>query len=178
MAIYIGHRQAGWQGLLVAGTSFIRPAVVIVTSFAWAYVRYGSIPEVRGVLDGVKPVIIAIVLQALWSLARAAIKTKFLAVVGITAVVVSFLGAHELLVLFGTGVVVGIARITWHQIESGRRFRSLISTVPRKITATLQELRVARLLEEHSGAPHSDYHVESYRNLSRGGTVDQLSCWL
>ena len=130
MAIHIGHRQAGWQGLLVAGASFILPAVVIVTGFAWAYVRYGSIPEVRGVLYGVKPVIIAIVLQALWSLARAAIKTKFLAALGIAAVVVSFLGAHELLVLFGGGVLAGIGRITWQQIKRGRSFRSLISPVP------------------------------------------------
>jgi chromate transporter len=130
MAIHIGHRRAGWKGLLVAGTSFILPAALIVTGFAWAYVRYGSIPEVKGLLYGVKPVIIAIVLQALWSLARTAIKTKFLAVVGIAAVVVSFLGAHELLVLLGAGVLLGIARITWQQIERGRRLRSLISTVP------------------------------------------------
>src|SRR5688572_3709582 len=130
MAIHIGHRQAGWRGLLVAGTSFILPAALIVTGFAWAYLRYGSIAEVRGVLYGVKPVIIAIVLQALWSLTRTAIKTKFLAALGIAAVVVSFLGAHELLVLFGAGVLVGIARITWRQIESGRRLCSLLSPVP------------------------------------------------
>jgi len=130
LAIHIGHRQAGWRGLLVAGISFILPAALIVTGFAWAYVRYSSIPEVRGVLYGVKPVIIAIVLQALWSLTRTAIKTKFLAALGIAAVVVSFLGAHELLVLFGAGVLVGIARITWRQIESGRRLCSLLSPVP------------------------------------------------
>ncbi|HEV8366870.1 MAG TPA: chromate transporter [Pyrinomonadaceae bacterium] len=83
MAIHIGHRRAGWQGLVVAGASFILPAVLIVTGFAWAYGRYGSIPQVKGVLYGVKPVIIAIVLQALWSLGRAAIKGKFLALIGI-----------------------------------------------------------------------------------------------
>ena len=46
LAIHIGHRQAGWPGLLVAGVSFIVPAVLIVGAFAWAYVRYGSLPEV------------------------------------------------------------------------------------------------------------------------------------
>jgi chromate transport protein ChrA len=64
LAIHIGHRQAGWPGLLVAGASFILPAVLIVLAFAWAYVRYGSLPQVAGVLYGVKPVIIVIVLQA------------------------------------------------------------------------------------------------------------------
>jgi len=89
LAIHIGHRQAGWPGLLVAGVSFILPAVLIVGAFAWAYVRYGSLPEVAGVLYGVKPVIIAIVLQALWSLGRTAIKTKFLAFVAAAAVVLT-----------------------------------------------------------------------------------------
>src|SRR5918993_5333575 len=83
MAIHIGYHRAGWAGLIIAGSCFILPAVLIVTVLAWAYVRYGSIPEVKGVLYGIKPVIIAIVLQALWLLGRAAIKTKFLAFVGI-----------------------------------------------------------------------------------------------
>jgi chromate transporter len=130
MAIHIGHRQAGWMGLLVAGTSFILPAVLIVTGFAWAYVRYGSIPEVKGVLYGVKPVIIAIVLQALWSLGRAAIKTKFLAVLVIIGVVFSFLGVHELLILFGGGLVVGLGRLIVRQIQGVHNLRSLISALP------------------------------------------------
>ena len=81
MAIHVGHRQAGWPGLLVAGISFILPAVLIVTGIAWAYVRYRSLPQVAGILYGVKPVIIAVVLQALWSLGGAAIKTRLLALV-------------------------------------------------------------------------------------------------
>jgi chromate transporter len=105
MAIHIGHRQAGWPGLLVAGTCFIVPAVLIVSGFAWAYVRFGSLPQVAGILYGVKPVIIAIVLQALWALGRTAIKTTFLALVGTAGVVLSFLGLHELLILFGGGVI-------------------------------------------------------------------------
>jgi chromate transporter len=111
MAIHIGHRQGGWAGLLVAGVSFILPAVLIVTAFAWAYVRYGSLPQVAGVLYGVKPVIIAIVLQALWSLGRAAVKSTFLALVAVAAVALTIVGVHELLVLFGAGVIVGSTRL-------------------------------------------------------------------
>ena len=122
LAIHIGHRQAGWPGLLVAGVSFIVPAVLIVAAFAWAYVRYGSLPQVAGVLYGVKPVIIAIVVQALWSLGRTAIRTRFLAVVALVAVVLSLLGIHELLVLFGAGVVVGLTRMIARQIRSGSSF--------------------------------------------------------
>jgi chromate transporter len=130
LAIHIGHRQRGWPGLLVAGSSFILPAVLIVTAFAWAYVRYGSLPQVAGVLYGVKPVIIAIVLQALWSLGRAAIKTKFLALVAVAAVALTFLRVHELVVLFGAGVIVGLTRVIARQIRSGRSLLLPISSSP------------------------------------------------
>src|SRR5688572_3095661 len=66
MAIHIGHRRAGWPGLLIAGSCFILPAFFIVLAIAWAYVAYGHLPTLAGVLYGVKPVVIAVVLQALW----------------------------------------------------------------------------------------------------------------
>lgn len=106
MAIHIGHRRAGWSGLFVAGASFILPAAVIVTVLAWAYAKYGHLPNADAVLYGVKPVIIAVVLQALWALGRSALKTKPLAALGLLAAVVNFLGVHELLVLFVSGVLV------------------------------------------------------------------------
>ena len=65
LAIHIGHRRAGWPGLVVAGTAFIVPAMAIVTGLAWAYVHYRALPEAEALLYGVKPVVIAIVLQAL-----------------------------------------------------------------------------------------------------------------
>jgi chromate transporter len=110
LAIHIGHRQAGRAGLVVAGTCFILPAMLIVTAFAWAYVRYGALPQTQWVLYGVKPVIIAVVLQALWGLGRSAAKTRFLAAVGLTAILLSFLRVNELLVLFGSGLVVALSR--------------------------------------------------------------------
>jgi len=130
MAIHIGHRRAGWKGLVVAGASFILPAMLIVTGFAWAYVRYGSIPEVKGVLYGVKPVIIAIVLQALWSLGRAAMKTKLLALIGIAGVLLTFLGLHELLVLLGGGLTVAAVRLVVRAVKGQQSFLSLISASP------------------------------------------------
>src|SRR6266446_1780841 len=70
MAIHIGHVRAGMPGLIVAGASFILPAVLIVTAIAWAYVRYRTLPVAGAILYGVQPVIIAVVLQALWGLGR------------------------------------------------------------------------------------------------------------
>ena len=117
LAIHIGHRQAGWRGLLVAGISFILPAMLIVMAFAWAYVRYGSLPQVAGVLYGVKPVIIMIVLQALWSLGRTAIKSTFLAFVAVASFALTLFRVHELLVLLTAGVVVALTRFTWRRLK-------------------------------------------------------------
>ena len=112
LAIHIGHARAGWPGLFVAGLAFIVPATLIVSAVAWAYVRYGALPQVAGILYGVKPVMIAVVAQALWSLGRAAIKTRALAVLGFVASMALAAGAHELLVLAGAGLVMAIATIT------------------------------------------------------------------
>lgn len=110
LAIHIGHARAGWPGLVVAGTAFILPAALIVGALAWAYVRYGALPETAGLLYGIKPVVIAVVLQALWSLGRSAVKSPSLALVGAVAAAAVTLGAHELLVLAGAAAAMTVGR--------------------------------------------------------------------
>lgn len=106
MAIHIGLLRAGWRGLIVAGTCFILPAMLIVLALAAAYVRYGALPEVVWLLYGVKPVIIAIVVQALWGLGTKAVKGPLTGGVGLAVAVLSLLGVNELLLLFGGGILV------------------------------------------------------------------------
>jgi chromate transporter len=110
MAIYIGLRRAGWLGLLAGGVCFILPAALLVSLIAWAYLRFGALPQAAGVLYGVKPVVIAIVLQAVWRLGRTALKSRSLAAVGAVAVVLGFLGVNPLVLLFGAGLAVALAR--------------------------------------------------------------------
>jgi chromate transporter len=105
LAIHIGHARAGWPGLLVAGTAFILPAFLIVAGLGWAYVRFGALPEAAGLLYGVKPVVIAIVAQALWNLGRSAIKSSGLGLLAIAAIVAAACGVHELLVLAASGLL-------------------------------------------------------------------------
>ncbi|MGE5849030.1 MAG: chromate transporter, partial [Candidatus Methylomirabilota bacterium] len=106
MTIHIGLTRAGWRGLIVAGSCFILPAVVIVLGLAWAYVRFGSLPQAIWLLYGVKPVIIAIVVQALWSLGTTAVRGSLTGVVGAAVIGLSFLGVNEVLLLFAGGFVV------------------------------------------------------------------------
>jgi chromate transporter len=111
VAIYVGYRRAGWRGLLVAGLCFILPAALMVTGIAWAYVRYGRLPAVGGVLYGVKAVIIAIVAQALIAFGRTAIKSAWLVALGVGAAIASALGVSPVLVLLAAGVISAAARL-------------------------------------------------------------------
>jgi chromate transporter len=104
LAIHIGYERGGWLGLILAGAAFILPAMFIVLSFAIAYVTYGELPEISGILYGIKPVIIAIVLQALIRLGQTAIKNKLTAIVGAAVIMLSFLGINEILLIFFAGL--------------------------------------------------------------------------
>jgi chromate transporter len=106
MAIHIGYERAGWRGLLAAGICFIMPAVLIVLGLSWAYVEYGSTPQGDALLYGIKPVIIAIVLQALVRLAPKALKNWMLRAVGLAALALYLLGFNELVILFGGAFLV------------------------------------------------------------------------
>jgi chromate transporter len=104
MAIHIGFRRAKWQGLIAGGVCFILPAMLIVLGLAWLYVRFGSLPQVSWLLYGVKPVVIAIILQALWSLARNALKSWFLGLVGASVLVAFLLGVNAVILLLASGL--------------------------------------------------------------------------
>jgi chromate transporter len=112
LAIHIGHARAGWPGLLVAGACFILPATLIVGAIAWTYVRFGSLPEATWLLYGIKPVVIAIVAQALWGLGRTALKTRGLWVLGGAAIIGASVGVNELLVLLLSGAAMGVFATT------------------------------------------------------------------
>ena len=111
LAIYLGYERAGWMGLVAAGVCFILPAALMTGVLAWAYVRFGSLPQLGGALHGIKPVVIAVVVQALWGLAPKAVKkSKLLAVLGIGACVAAALGVEALAVLVAAGVLCVLIR--------------------------------------------------------------------
>jgi chromate transporter len=99
LAIHLGYERGGWLGLLLAGTTFILPAMCIVLAFAIMYAKYGKLPEISNILYGIKPVIIAIVFQALIRLAQSAVKNKITAIIGAAVIILSFLGFNEILLI-------------------------------------------------------------------------------
>jgi chromate transporter len=135
LAIFIGYEQAGWPGLLVAGTCFVLPAALMTALIAWAYVRFGSLPRVGGVLHGIKPVVIAIVVQALWGLVPKAVKSRWLGVLGALACVAAALGVDALAVLLAAGAVSAVAR-RWGSAGGDGPTRHLSLLVPTVVSAT------------------------------------------
>ena len=118
LAIHIGYLRCGWAGLLVGGVCFILPAAILVGIIAWAYVRFGQLPAVADLLYGVKPVVIAVILQALWGLGRTAIKNWVLAVAGVICVGLCFAQLNILLILFGSGAILaGIRALSGDRSE-------------------------------------------------------------
>ena len=111
LAIHIGYLRAGWAGLLVAGVCFILPAACMVAVLAGTYLRFGTLPAAAAVLYGVKPVVIAVILQAQWGLGRSAVKSKFLALAGLLSLVLAAYGVAPILLLVIVGTAVALAAI-------------------------------------------------------------------
>ena len=115
IASHLGLIRAGWRGLIAAGGLFILPGILAILAVTWAYVRYGSLPEVTWVLYGVKPTVIAIIVQAVWSLGRKGLKGPLTAVVGLAVLLLYLAGFDEIALLFAGAAIVMLVR-------SGHRF--------------------------------------------------------
>lgn len=103
MAIHIGHEKGGWKGLIIAGLCFILPAVFITGVFAWLYKEFGKLPEVAPFVYGIKPAIIAIILAAIFPLAKKSFKTTELTIIGILVLIASLFNFYEIYLMFGAG---------------------------------------------------------------------------
>lgn len=119
MMLHIGYLRAGWRGLLVAGLCFIGPAMLMVLGLAWLYVEYGSTAQAAWLLYGVKPVVIALIAQALWSLGRRAVNSAWMVGLGIAVLVAYFLGFNEILLLLGGGLLAMLLRNIRHFAQVG-----------------------------------------------------------
>ena len=113
LAMHVGLRRAGWPGLLVAGLSFIVPAALVVGVLAAVYSEAGRLPAFDGVLRAVKPVVVVVVLQALIGLSRTALRSTRTVIVSLAALAAVALGASEILVLLGAGVLSAAAGRSW-----------------------------------------------------------------
>jgi chromate transporter len=147
--IFIGQLKRGWRGLIVAGSCFLLPAAVIVSLIAWAYVRYGALPQVAGMLYAIKPVVVAIVIQALWKLSRTGVRTKFLAAIAALAVVLNLFGLGPIVVLLIAGAIAAAA--LWLRIKTKTKMNARptavsVAALPKFFAAALVTAATAAVL--------------------------------
>jgi chromate transporter len=104
LTIYLGEVRAGLAGLLVAGMCFILPSAVMVAALAWAYEKFGKLPQVEGLLFGIKPVVVALILPALWNLGKVALKNAGLIMLAVGVILLAVLGVNVITLLICAGV--------------------------------------------------------------------------
>jgi chromate transporter len=116
--IALGYWRAGWPALILGGGLFILPAMLMILTLAWVYVRYGTLPAVQWVLYGVNPIVIAIIADALWSLGRAAMKNVWLLLLGAAALGLYFQGVSVVAILIGTSLLTGLIALAekWRKV--------------------------------------------------------------
>ena len=105
MTMHCGHERAGWKGLIVAGFSFVFPAVMITLIFAWLYAEYGQLPKVEPFIYGIKPAVIAIIISAIYRLGKKALKNIEIGILGALTLTASLLGVNEIVALFSCGIL-------------------------------------------------------------------------
>lgn len=118
MALHLGHLRAGLPGLLLSGACFILPAATLSALLAWAYVRYGALPQVEPFLYGIKPVVLGIIFAALFRLGRPALKSPLLLAIALGVVALSYAGLNEVLALFAGGLL-GMLALRWRPRATG-----------------------------------------------------------
>jgi chromate transporter len=128
MAIHVGWARRRWSGLVVAGVCFIVPAMLITGALGWAYVRFGKLPETAWLLWGVKPVILAVVVEALWKLGRSAAKTWPLRILACVAIAASAFGLNEIAILLGSGAL--FAALRARPVRGDVPLRQMVPVLP------------------------------------------------
>ncbi len=149
----------GRRGLIAAGVCFILPAMLIVWVLAILYVHYQTLPQVNWLLYGVKPVILAVIVQALWRLGRTATKNIPTGTVGAVAAILALIGWHPLLLLAIAGLGLMIVNNSSRHIQRHR----LSSIVPFNSNSTAD---LSDLTRHHSSQYNLVAHVLAFFSRS------------
>ena len=146
MTIHLGFLHAGLPGLILGGVSFILPSMLMVMAFAWIYTIYGSAPQIEWILYAVKPVVIAIILKALWSLSRKAIKDTGTGLVTVSVITLSVLGIDNILLLVGSGFVLSAVKFLIDQKDCKNPILSFLPfSLPASFAAVVRQFNLSTL---------------------------------
>jgi chromate transporter len=85
LAVYIGWLLHRTRGGIAAGILFVLPSLLLLIGLSWIYMAYGQLPAIAGVMNGIKPAVVAIVLGAAWRIGSRTIRNALLAAIAACA---------------------------------------------------------------------------------------------
>ena len=113
LAIYIGWKLHGKRGGIIAGTLFVLPSMFVLLALSVIYVRFGNLPWIAAMFNGLKPAVIALVVVALQRIAKRALRGIVPGVVAAATFVAMFFFDISLLVAMFSVIVLGIVLEWW-----------------------------------------------------------------
>jgi chromate transporter len=142
MTMHCGHERAGWKGMVLAGATFIFPAVVITMIFAWLYSEYGTLPKVEPFIYGIKPAVIAIIISAVYRLGKKALKSVEIGVLGVLTLTATLFGVHEIIALFGCGAL----GLILHWMKNSKSTNSFVPFAIMPLALTISQTVTLKIL--------------------------------
>ena len=139
MTMHVGYVQKGDRGVLAAGTAFILPAALVTLALSWVWVEYRTLDIVEAAFRGIQPIVLAVIVSAMVSLAPKAADDARTRIVLVAAVIAASLGLSELIVL-ALGALAG-----WLDVRAWRRLRRAWQRRPTPPTAAVAVAFVAGL---------------------------------
>ena len=121
MTMHVGYVQKGDRGVLAAGMAFIAPAALITLALSWAWVRFRDLPVVDAAFAGIQPVVLAIILTAIVTLAPRAADDARTRTILVGALVASLVGIDELVVIAAGAVLGWLTYRSWRRLRDGWR---------------------------------------------------------
>ena len=116
LAAYNGWRLHGIKGGIAAGAFFVIPSIFFLLALSYIYARYGHINEIIAVLDGFKPVVVAIVVEAVIKIGKRSLKSS----VHFVVAALSFLAVQLLHIPFPIIVIAALVfGYLWSRRETG-----------------------------------------------------------
>lgn len=106
LAVYLGWLLHRTPGGLVAGGLFVLPSVFLLLILSYVYAAFGTVPVVAGALAGFKPVVVAIVVEAVMKIGGRALKRGVhFWIAGLAFLLMAVVGVPFPLVVFGAGLL-------------------------------------------------------------------------
>ena len=169
LAVYIGWLLHRTPGGIAAGVLFVLPSLLILVLLSWIYMAYGQLPVIAGIMAGLKPAVVAIVLAAAWRLGRRTLNNPLLAGVALAAfLAIAVAGLPFPLVVLGAALAgIAGARLRPDWLRPGG------APAPGRAAA-----HAPALIDDDTPTPaHARFSWPGLARVALAGCALVLACW-